>query len=271
MDKGMDAEGEGRNRVLRPVPPISRTREEHCHHRACAARPQARTASLSPRPDRLRHDDHRGRRRDREQTADRAIGELAAEEPRGEERQTDPGHLAQGASLPVPSPQPRQAAFATRRVGVSVDSGRDHAALEGGCLLLTTRGRRSGRERTVVLQFFPGGNAMVVAAANGGGASHPGWYFNLKADPVARVEVMGRTIAVRAAELPADEAAAWWQRILRRDPSYERYPRGPAARSRSSAWSPPPRRAERVRKRPPKPRSSGASARDTMIVSFHVA
>src|SRR5450756_885778 len=138
-------------------------------------------------------------------------------------------------------------------------------------LLLTTRGRRSGRERTVVLQFFPGGNAMVVAAANGGGASHPGWYFNLKADPVARVEVMGRTIAVRAAELPADEAAAWWQRILRRDPSYERYPRGPAARSRSSAWSPPPRRAERVRKRPPKPRSSGASARDTMIVSLHVA
>jgi len=133
MDKGMDAEGEGRNRVLRPVPPITRTREEHRHHRACAARPQARTASLSPRPDRLRHDDHRGRRRDREQTADRAIGELAAEESRGEERQTDPGHLAQGASRPVPSPQPRQAAFATRRVGVSVDSGRDHAALEGGC------------------------------------------------------------------------------------------------------------------------------------------
>ena len=43
MDKGMDAEGEWRKRVLRPVPPISRTREEHRHHRACAARPQART------------------------------------------------------------------------------------------------------------------------------------------------------------------------------------------------------------------------------------
>jgi deazaflavin-dependent oxidoreductase (nitroreductase family) len=92
-------------------------------------------------------------------------------------------------------------------------------------LLLTTRGRRSGRERTVVLQFFPDGEAMVVAAANDGGASDPGWYFNLKADPTARVEVMGRTIAVRAAELPADEAAAWWQRILHRDPNYERYAR----------------------------------------------
>jgi hypothetical protein len=36
---------------------------------------------------------------------------------------------------------------------------------------------------------------------------------------------MGRTIAVQAEELPSDEAAAWWQRILQRAPSYERYAR----------------------------------------------
>ena len=92
-------------------------------------------------------------------------------------------------------------------------------------LLLTTRGRRSGRERTVVLQFFRDGDAMILAAANDGGASHPGWYFNLMADPAARVEVMARAIAVRAEELSPDEAAAWWQRILERAPTYERYTR----------------------------------------------
>lgn len=92
-------------------------------------------------------------------------------------------------------------------------------------LLLTTRGQRSGRERTVVVQFFPDGDALIVAAANDGGASHPGWYFNLRADPAARVEVMGRTFAVRAEELSFEDAAAWWQRILRRDPTYERYAR----------------------------------------------
>lgn len=98
-------------------------------------------------------------------------------------------------------------------------------------LLLTTRGRTSGRERTVVLQFFPEGEAMIVAAANDGGVSHPAWYFNLAAEPAARVEVMGRTIAVRAEELPPDEAAAAWERILRRDPSYERYARAAGERT----------------------------------------
>ena len=77
-------------------------------------------------------------------------------------------------------------------------------------LLLTTRGRHSGKERTVVLQFFPDGEDMLLAAANTGGRSHPGWYFNLLAHPMARVQVAGRTLAVRAEEVPADAAAAWW-------------------------------------------------------------
>lgn len=92
-------------------------------------------------------------------------------------------------------------------------------------LLLTTRGRRSGRERTVVLQFFPDGEAMIVTAANDGGRQHPGWYFNLRHDPSASVEVSGRTIGVRAEELPEGDAATWWGRIVSRDPGYQRYAR----------------------------------------------
>lgn len=53
-------------------------------------------------------------------------------------------------------------------------------------LLLTTRGRRSGRDRTVVLQHLPDGAATIVVAANDGGQSYPGWYGNLKAEPAAR-------------------------------------------------------------------------------------
>jgi len=42
-------------------------------------------------------------------------------------------------------------------------------------LLLTTRGRKSGQERTVPLQFFPDGAALIVVAANSGLPSPPGW------------------------------------------------------------------------------------------------
>lgn len=97
-------------------------------------------------------------------------------------------------------------------------------------LVLTTRGRRSGRERTVVLRYFPDGEAMILAAANDGGATHPGWYHNLVAEPTARVEIEGRTIRVRTEELPPEEAAEWWQQIVRIQPNYERFRRATTRR-----------------------------------------
>ena len=92
-------------------------------------------------------------------------------------------------------------------------------------LLLTTRGRKSGLERTVPLQFFPDGENMIVVAANSGLPSPPGWYFNLSSDPRARVEAGGRTLRVRAEELPAEEAAAFWECVLQVAPDYAKYPR----------------------------------------------
>lgn len=92
-------------------------------------------------------------------------------------------------------------------------------------LLLTTRGRRTGRERTVVLQWFRDGDAMVVVAANDGGDSDPAWYLNLVAEPRARVEVEGRRVDVSAEVLSAEASAAFWPRILERSPEYERYRR----------------------------------------------
>ncbi len=92
-------------------------------------------------------------------------------------------------------------------------------------LLLTSRGRRTGRQRTVVLQYFRDGADMIITAANDGGRRHPGWYFNLEADPSAQVEIGGRRLPVRAEIMSSDAAAAWWRRIVERDPTYERYER----------------------------------------------
>jgi deazaflavin-dependent oxidoreductase (nitroreductase family) len=92
-------------------------------------------------------------------------------------------------------------------------------------LVLTTRGRRTGRERAVVLAYFPQGERFVVVAANGGRARHPAWYLNLRATPTARVELGDRTLAVRAEELSGAEAAAFWPEVVRTLPGYARYPR----------------------------------------------
>lgn len=89
-------------------------------------------------------------------------------------------------------------------------------------LVLTTKGRRSGRPRSVVLQFWPDGDAMVVVAANGG-ATHPAWYHNLIADPRAQVEVRGRQLAVHAETVTGEHAADLWRRVIDRAPGYAAY------------------------------------------------
>jgi deazaflavin-dependent oxidoreductase (nitroreductase family) len=95
-------------------------------------------------------------------------------------------------------------------------------------LLLTTVGRRSGRERTVVLQWFRDPAGPIIVGANDGGATDPAWVLNLRARRDARAEIAGRPFAVRAVELGAADAAEQWARILRRAPDYARYARATA-------------------------------------------
>ena len=110
------------------------------------------------------------------------------------------------------------AAWLYRRTG-----GRIARLYDRDVLLLSTTGRRTGRRRTVPLQFFVDGDDMVVVAANSGMSTHPAWYLNLTAHPEAVVEVYGDTVDVRAEVLDTDEAEAFWPKVLDRAPDYSRY------------------------------------------------
>lgn len=90
-------------------------------------------------------------------------------------------------------------------------------------LALDTLGRRSGKRRSVLLQYFRDGDDMLLVAADGGSDQHPGWYHNLMARPHAVAEVDGQRVAVQATELDAARSQAAWPRILERAPDYERY------------------------------------------------
>jgi F420H(2)-dependent quinone reductase len=88
-------------------------------------------------------------------------------------------------------------------------------------LLLTTRGRKSGRQHTVILQGFRDGTSLVLAAVNAGRTSDPDWFCNLGVSPEATVELKGRTFRARAERLSAEETERWWPQILHRAPSYD--------------------------------------------------
>jgi len=91
--------------------------------------------------------------------------------------------------------------------------------------LLTTRGRHSGRKRTVILQFFRDGADVFVVAANSGNPSrNPDWYFNLKSSPEAVVQFLDRRFSVQADELSSDAAAVLWSKsVLAAAPDYAKY------------------------------------------------
>ena len=76
-------------------------------------------------------------------------------------------------------------------------------------MLLTTVGARSGEERITPVMYHRDGDRYVVIASKGGAPDHPGWYHNLKANPVARVEVGAETgtekFEVRAREAEGEE------------------------------------------------------------------
>jgi deazaflavin-dependent oxidoreductase (nitroreductase family) len=72
-------------------------------------------------------------------------------------------------------------------------------------LILTTKGRTSGRPQSVVIGYRPAGHALVVIASNNGAPGDPQWYRNLLADPHATAEVGGKKFDVRARTTEGEE------------------------------------------------------------------
>jgi F420H(2)-dependent quinone reductase len=95
----------------------------------------------------------------------------------------------------------------------------------GPVLLLTTTGRKSGREHTAPLLYLRDGEDVVVVASNGGTASHPAWWLNLKANPEATVEVGDRKVGVWAEEAGSEERNRLWPELVEMYGGYEDYRR----------------------------------------------
>ena len=90
-------------------------------------------------------------------------------------------------------------------------------------LLLTTTGRKSGKEHTVPLLYLEDGENMVVVASNGGTPRHPAWWLNLEKKPEAIVEIGHRKLRVRAERASPEEKDRLWPKLVAMYAGYESY------------------------------------------------
>ncbi len=90
-------------------------------------------------------------------------------------------------------------------------------------LRLTTKGRRTGEPRAIMIYYFPYQDSQVIVASNAGADYHPAWYLNLQADPGAEIQLgrERRKVAGRTAE--GEEREVLWSEIVARDSSFLSY------------------------------------------------
>lgn len=90
-------------------------------------------------------------------------------------------------------------------------------------LLLTTRGRRSGEERTTPLIYQPYEGAHLVVASKGGAPEPPAWYLNILNQAEVEVQVRDDRFAARAHTAGPDEKPPMWRAMTDVWPDYDSY------------------------------------------------
>lgn len=81
-----------------------------------------------------------------------------------------------------------------------------------GLMRITTTGRRTGRERRVMLAYLEDGDDLVSLAMNGWGADEPGWWLNLQAHPDVEIDLVDGPRRVTGREAEGDDRERLWAR-----------------------------------------------------------
>lgn len=91
-------------------------------------------------------------------------------------------------------------------------------------LLITTKGRKSGKLRRSALIYGRDGDDYVIVASRGGDPNHPSWYLNLAADEHVTVQVKGDVFQAVASTIEDNsDYARLWNVMLTHWPAYAEY------------------------------------------------
>jgi deazaflavin-dependent oxidoreductase (nitroreductase family) len=110
-------------------------------------------------------------------------------------------------------------------VWIYQSSGGKRASSIGGkdVALLTTKGRKTGAERTVPLMCFPDGADRIVIGSKGGAPEDPAWFLNLKADPNVTVQLGPDVYRAKAVITEPEERARLWAKVKSEAPQFASY------------------------------------------------
>ena len=121
--------------------------------------------------------------------------------------------------------EPSPAKFVADQVALYEATG----GAEGGTLqdkpvvILSTRGRHSGKVRKSPLMRVEHNGTYAVVASMGGAPKHPVWYLNLIASPAVTLQDGANVYEMAAREVHGDEKARWWALAVEAWPAYAEY------------------------------------------------
>ena len=114
----------------------------------------------------------------------------------------------------------------THRVILALSGGRlGWTAANMPVLELTTTGRKSGKQRSVMLTSpLQEDDTIVIVASRGGDDQHPAWFLNLRDEPAVEVEWKGGgSTPMTARILESDERAELWPKVIGKYDNYAGY------------------------------------------------
>jgi deazaflavin-dependent oxidoreductase (nitroreductase family) len=88
---------------------------------------------------------------------------------------------------------------------------------------LTTTGAKSGQPRTMPLVSLIDGERIALIGSNFGRKPNPGWYYNLKANPVCSVHFRGKIGQYVARQAESEERERYWAMAVSYYRGYELY------------------------------------------------
>ncbi len=90
-------------------------------------------------------------------------------------------------------------------------------------MLLTTTGRKSGKQRTIPVYYVPDGKKLVAVCENFGLKTASSWPKNLLADPRARIEIRGVAADYESRLATDQEVARYMPRLTEMWPAMDTY------------------------------------------------